>query len=148
MHGVKLENYPPQIHSKLQSAEKCTSLDDFDFCVKVTDEAVLGQLAQLCQRYGIDAEKISCEYFSFANNTKATIMGKLLRGGPFCILTTSVPDISPCNLGPPTLEALAPFENEKLKTLKPAGQRRPLDPIEVLICQFYHYTSSTDTGSK
>ena len=48
--------------------------------VKVTDEAVLGQLAQLCQRYGIDAEKISCEYFSFANNTKATIMGKLLRG--------------------------------------------------------------------
>ena len=51
-----------------------------DFCVKVTDEAVLGQLAQLCQRYGIDAEKISCEYFSFANNTKATIMGKLLRG--------------------------------------------------------------------
>ena len=48
--------------------------------VKVTDEAVLGQLAQLCQRYGIDAEKISCEYFSFANNTKATIKGKLIRG--------------------------------------------------------------------
>ena len=49
-------------------------------CVKVTDEAVLSQLAQLCQRYGIDAEKISCEYFSFATNTKTTIMGKLLRG--------------------------------------------------------------------
>ena len=48
--------------------------------VKVTDEAVLSQLAQLCQRYGIDAEKISCEYFSFATNTKATVMGKLLRG--------------------------------------------------------------------
>ena len=46
----------------------------------MTDEAVLGQLAQLCQRYGIDAEKISCEYFSFATNTKTTIMGKLLRG--------------------------------------------------------------------
>ena len=49
----------------------------------MTDEAVLSQLAQLCQRYGIDAEKISCEYFSFANNTKATIMGKLLRGELF-----------------------------------------------------------------
>jgi len=86
-----------------------TELADLD--IEVTDEAVLGQLAQLCQRYGIDAEKISCEYFSFANNTKATIKGKLIRGSP-------------------TLETLAPFENEKLKSLKPAGQRRPLDPIE------------------
>ena len=32
--------------------------------------------------------------------------------------------------GSPTLETLVPFENERLKPLKPAGPRRPLDPSE------------------
>ena len=100
--------------------------------VKVTDEAVLGQLAQLCQRYGIDAEKISCEYFSFANNTKATIKGKLIRGMHDFVESVHCSSFTVIS-GSPTLETLAPFENEKLKSLKPAGQRRPLDPIEVQV---------------
>ena len=111
----------------------------------MTDEAVLGQLAQLCQRYGIDAEKISCEYFSFANNTKATIMGKLLRGELFHLTIVFILFFIQ---GPPTLEALAPFENEKLKTLKPAGQRRPLDPIEVFSLESYLESCDSDSGSK
>jgi len=82
-----------------------------DLDLEVTDEDVLAQLAVLCQRYAIDAEKISCEYFSFASTTKQTLSGKLLTG-------------------PPTMDTLGPFENEKLKNLKPAGARRPLDPIE------------------
>ena len=67
----------------------------------MTDEAVLGQLAQLCQRYGIDAEKISCEYFSFANNTKATIMGKLLRGELFHLTIVFILHPRTTNLGGP-----------------------------------------------
>jgi DNA polymerase alpha subunit B len=72
---------------------------------------VLAELAILCQRYNIDANKISCEYFSFTTSTKMTLGGKLLTGRP------------------PSLESLVPFEAEKLRNLKPAG-RRPLDPIE------------------
>jgi DNA polymerase alpha subunit B len=83
-----------------------------DLDLEITDEDVLAELAVLCQRYSIDAEKISCEYFSFTSNTKHTASSKLLTGQP------------------PTMESLVPFENEKLKTLKPAGSRRPLDPIE------------------
>ena len=95
------------------------SLDDiltefWDLDQEVTDPYVLGQLAQLCQRYNIDAEKLTCEYFSFRNNTKTRINGKsikLMRGSP-------------------TLERLVPFENEMLKPLRPAGPRKPLDPSE------------------
>ena len=72
----------------------------WDLDQEVTDPYVLGQLAQLCQRYNIGAENISCEYYTFRNNTKNRINGKLIRG-------------------PPTLETLVPFENEWLKTLKP-----------------------------
>ena len=86
----------------------------WDLDQEVTDPYVLGQLAQLCQRYNIDAEKLTCEYFSFRNNTKTRINGKsikLMRGSP-------------------TLETLVPFENEMLKPLRPAGPRKPLDPSE------------------
>ena len=78
-----------------------------DLDLEVTDEDVLAELAVLCQRY-----KISCEYFAFATNTKQTTNNKLLLGQP------------------PTLESLGFFESDKLKSLKPAGARRPLDPIE------------------
>ena len=85
----------------------------WDLDQEVTDPSVLGQLAQLCQRYNIDAEKLTCEYFSFRNNTKTRVNGKLIK----------------FMRGSPTLETLVPFENETLKPLKPAGPRRPLDPI-------------------
>lgn len=77
-----------------------------DLDLEITDDEVLEHLHSLCQKYKIDATKISCEYFSFNTKTKA------LTGQP------------------PTLESLATFENEKLKALKKDGQRRPLDPIE------------------
>ena len=60
----------------------------------------------LCDLYKIDANKISCEFFSF--NAKSKV-----------------------NLGKaPTLDTLLKFEAEKLKALKGPTQRRPLDPIE------------------
>jgi len=77
-----------------------------DLGIEVEDQDVLAQLAVLCQRYNIDSSKISCEYFAF-NSKHKTMMGK-----------------------PPTLELLNTFETDKLKTMKPAGTRRPLDPIE------------------
>jgi len=86
----------------------CGSLaEEFsDLGIEVEDQDVLDQLAILCKRYNIDNGKMSCEYFSF--NTKS----KLMAGQP------------------PTLELLNTFENEKLKSLKSSGVRRPLDPIE------------------
>ena len=86
----------------------CGSLaEEFsDLGIEVDDQDVLDQLAVLCQRYNIDNGKMSCEYFSF--NTKS----KLMVGQP------------------PTMELLNTFENEKLKSLKSSGVRRPLDPIE------------------
>jgi len=84
-----------------------TLVDEFsDLGIEVEDQDVLAQLAILCQRYNIDNSKISCEYFAF--NTKH----KMMMGQP------------------PTLELLSNFETEKLKTMKPAGLRWPLDPIE------------------
>jgi len=77
-----------------------------DLGIEVEDQDVLAQLEVLCQRYNIDSSKISCEYFAF-NSKNKTMMGK-----------------------PPTLELLNIFETDKLKTMKPAGTRRPLDPIE------------------
>ena len=77
-----------------------------DLGMEVEDQDVLAQLAILCQRYNIDSSKISCEYFAFNSKHKA-------KAGR-----------------PPTLELLNTFETEKLKTMKPAGLRRPLDPIE------------------
>ena len=99
--------------------EMAASLNDiltefWDLDQEVTDPSVLGQLAQLCQRYNIDAEKLTCEYFSFRNNTKTRINGKLIK----------------LMRGSPTLEKLVPFENERLKPLRPAGPRKPLDPSE------------------
>ena len=79
-----------------------------DLGIEVEDDLVLSELAILTARYNIDPEKISCEYFSF--NAKHKLGVK-----------------------PPTLVHLSQFENEKLKSLKPAGQRRPLDPIEVQV---------------
>ena len=64
-------------------------------------------LQNLCEQYNIDANKISCEYFSFNTKSKAGLQGK-----------------------PPTLQSLLQFENDKLKHLKREGPRRPLDPIE------------------
>ena len=59
---------------------------------------------EFCDVYNIDANKISCEYFSF--NTKSKInVGKT-----------------------PTIDMLLQFEHDKLKQIK--GPRRPLDPIE------------------
>ena len=83
-----------------------------DLDLEITDDAVLAELSVLCKRYKIDATKISCEYFSFTANTKQTANSNPLAGQP------------------PTTESLVPFENEKLRRLKPAGSRRPLDPIE------------------
>ena len=58
-------------------------------------------LQEYCDLYNVDANKISCEYFSFNTKNKAGTA--------------------------PTLENLAQFETEKLKHLR--GPRRPLDPI-------------------
>jgi len=74
-----------------------------DLDLEVTDEAVLIQLQALCGRYNIDANKLSCEYFSF--NTKSKVNK------------------------PPTLESLVTFENDKLKNMK-RDKRTVLDPIE------------------
>ena len=57
-------------------------------------------------RYNIDANKLSCEYFSF--NTKLKVNQ------------------------PPTLESLVTFENDKLKTMKKKVLGSVLDPIEGL----------------
>ena len=75
-----------------------------DLDLDVTDDDVLAQLAILCNRYNIDATKISCEFFSYAT-------GKKMKQNP-----------------PPTLDNLVSFENEKLKNLKVS--RRPLDVLE------------------
>jgi len=83
-----------------------------DLDLEITDEDVLAELAALCNRYNVDATKISCEYFSFTTSKKHGADGKLLAGQP------------------PTMDSLARFETDKLKNLKPAGQRKPLDPIE------------------
>jgi len=83
-----------------------------DLDLEITDDDVLAELSVLCKRYNIDAAKISCEYFSFTTSTKHTANGKVLAGKA------------------PILDYLVPFENEKLKNLKPASARRPLDPIE------------------
>ena len=63
-------------------------------------------MQELCDQYNIDANKISCEFFSFNTKSK-TSQGK-----------------------PPTLETLVHFESEKLRHVKREGPRRPLDPIE------------------
>lgn len=81
--------------------------DEFaDLDLPVTDDEVLQKLQELCDQYSIDANKISCEYFSFNTKSK-TSQGK-----------------------PPTLDTLVLFENEKLRHVKREGPRRPLDPIE------------------
>jgi len=75
-----------------------------DLDIDITDDEVLLKLKEFCDVYNIDANKISCEYFSF--NTKSKInVGKT-----------------------PTIDMLLQFEHDKLKQIK--GPRRPLDPIE------------------
>jgi len=73
-----------------------------DLDIDITDGDILSKLKEYCDLYNVDANKISCEYFSFNTKNKAGTA--------------------------PTLENLAQFETEKLKHLR--GPRRPLDPIE------------------
>jgi len=74
-----------------------------DLDLEVTDDSVLIQLQALCGRYNIDANKISCEYFSYNTKHKANQA--------------------------PTIESLVTFENDKLKNMK-KDKRTALDPIE------------------
>jgi len=75
-----------------------------DLDIDITDDEILLKLKDYCDKYSIDANKISCEYFSF-NTRNKNAAGKA-----------------------PDLESLLQFEQEKLKNWK--GPRRPLDPIE------------------
>jgi len=75
-----------------------------DLDIEVTEDDVLLKLKEYCDKYNIDANKISCEYFSF--NTKSGA-GRA-----------------------PSLDLLEQFEHDNLRHLKVSGTRRPLDPIE------------------
>jgi len=86
----------------------CVSVEEIqeefaDLDIEVTEDDVLLKLQEYCDQYNIDANKISCEYFSFNTKTGA---GRS-----------------------PTLDLLEQFERDNLKHMKGAS-RRPLDPIE------------------
>lgn len=74
-----------------------------DLDIEVTDQDVLLKLKEFCDRYNLDANKISCEYFAFYAKS----------GGR-----------------EPNLDVLDEFERDKLRHLKGVTSRRPLDPIE------------------
>jgi len=75
-----------------------------DLDMDITDDEILLKLKDFCDQYNIDANKLSCEYFSF-NTINKNASGKA-----------------------PDMETLGQFEHEKLRHWK--GPRRPLDPIE------------------
>jgi len=76
----------------------------WDLDIEVKDANILQKFKDFCDIYNIDANKISCEYFSFNAKSKIDENENI------------------------TLERLQQFEQDKLKHLREA--RKPLDPIE------------------